>query len=576
MCCVAKIYTSMLNRRLQTFLEKNDLLSDNQNGFRKARSCIDHIFVMCTVLRNRKALKKETFLCFIDFQKAFDSVDRNLLMHKLANIGLDGSMYKSILSLYSNPRSRVILQGHHTEYFDCTIGVKQGDSLSPTLFAIFINDLAQEIESSGIGVPLELLDTNSSIVETMILGILLYADDIVLFAPDEECLQSLLSIVELWCQKYRLDVNLSKTNILHVRAKQKPQSKYVFLFNKRPVPYCLVYKYLGCYFNEFMDYSYTAKMQADSAGRALSALISKMIKNKGFSYNVYSMLYQACVCSISLYGSEIFGYERYDSLFNLHVRAIRGFLGLPKNTASYGLVSEVDWLLPQYQAHVKMVQHFKRILCTENHRLLKRVYLWDYNLKTIKNIRTWCSEVESILNEHNLGRIFEVQQVFPHDTILRLKSSLNAKQQNLLENECLNKVKLRTFNKIKDFTKLAPYISKPLSFIERKTMNKLRLGILPLRIETARFLRPIIPEEQRVCFCNSKDVESELHFMFICSKYNSLREAWLQKLDLPADFENLTQIEKMNIVINEPENVKPTAKYLVAALDLRSTVNKDY
>ena len=64
--------------------------------------------------------------------------------------------------------------------------------------------------------------------------------------------------------------------------------------------------------------------------------------------------------------------------------------------------------------------------------------------------------------------------------------------------------------------------------------------------------------------------------MFICSKYNSLREAWLQKLDLPADFENLTQIEKMNIVINVPENVKPTAKYLVAALDLRSTVNKDY
>ena len=180
------------------------------------------------------------------------------------------------------------------------------------------------------------------------------------------------------------------------------------------------------------------------------------------------------------------------------------------------------------------------------------------------------------MNEHNLRQIFEVQQVFPHDTILRLKSSLNAKQQNVLENECLNKAKLRTFNKTKDFTKLTPYISKPLSFIERKTMSKLRLGILPLRIETARFLRPIIPEEQRVCFCNSTDVESELHFMFICSKYNSLREAWLQKLDLPADFENLTQIEKMNIVINEPENVKPTAKYLVAALDLRSTVNKDY
>ena len=99
-------------------------------------------------------------------------------------------MYRAISSLYSNPQSRVLLNDHETPYFDCPVGVKQGDCLSPTLFAIFINDLAVEIKSSNIGVRLD---------ENLVLNILLYADDIVLLAETEEDLQCLLYIVECWC-----------------------------------------------------------------------------------------------------------------------------------------------------------------------------------------------------------------------------------------------------------------------------------------------------------------------------------------------------------------------------------------
>ena len=208
-CCVAKIYSSILNKRLQKYLETNKILAEEQNGFRVGRSCIDHIFVMCTVLRNRKMLGKDTFLCFIDYKKAFDSVDRNLLLYKLSNIGVTGHMYNAISSLYSNPKSRVILQDYSTDYFDCPVGVKQGDCLSPTLFAIFINDLASEIKSSGVGVNLN-IDDDEGNVEATLINILLYADDIVLFAENEADLQSLLNIVEIWCQNWRLEVNLTK------------------------------------------------------------------------------------------------------------------------------------------------------------------------------------------------------------------------------------------------------------------------------------------------------------------------------------------------------------------------------
>ena len=130
-------------------------------------------------------------------------------------------MNKAISSLYSNPKSRVILNDYETDYFDCPIGVKQGDCLSPTLFAIFINDLANEVKNSGVGITLNIDGENSS--EELLVNILLYADDIVLFAANEHDLQFVINIVETWCTKWRLEVNLSKTNILHVRSKRKQQ-----------------------------------------------------------------------------------------------------------------------------------------------------------------------------------------------------------------------------------------------------------------------------------------------------------------------------------------------------------------
>ena len=212
MCCISKIYSKILNTRLQKYVEDNKILVEEQNGFRASRSCIDHIFTLCTIIRNRKALGYDTFLSFIDYKKAFDSVDRHLLLYKLSQIGISGRFYSAIQSMYKNPKSRVILNEFETEYFDCPIGVKQGDCLSPTLFAIYINDLAEEIKSCGVGLQ---LDSDTFV------NILLYADDIVLLAESEGDLQFLLLIVENWCKKWRLEVNLSKTNILHIRSKRK-------------------------------------------------------------------------------------------------------------------------------------------------------------------------------------------------------------------------------------------------------------------------------------------------------------------------------------------------------------------
>ena len=127
----------------------------------------------------------------------------------------------AISAMYSNPRSKVLLNEYETDFFDCPIGVKQGDNISATLFSIFINDLAEEIKATGIGLDLTENVANVDFKESykdLFLNILLYADDIILMTSNENDLQFLLNVVEQWCHKVAFRSELNK-NKHHARKK---------------------------------------------------------------------------------------------------------------------------------------------------------------------------------------------------------------------------------------------------------------------------------------------------------------------------------------------------------------------
>ena len=109
-------------------------------------------------------------MTFIDFSKVFDYVQHEFLLYKLHMMGIQGKIYDTIKTLYTNPVSCVLLNGHLGEWFSIGSGVRQGNSLSPTLFACFINYVAQQINDLNVGIP----------IGEKKLNILLYADDIVL------------------------------------------------------------------------------------------------------------------------------------------------------------------------------------------------------------------------------------------------------------------------------------------------------------------------------------------------------------------------------------------------------------
>ena len=171
------------------------------------RSTIDHIYVLLNILKQRKMQRKDTYVCYVDFARAFDCVDHDLLKLKMLQNGIDGKIYKAICAMYSNMSASIRLIGFMTDSFTVESGVKKGDNLSPTLFALFINDLIKDINNLGFGIT----------YGDVRVSILAYADDLVLMAESEAELQEMLDALNQYCVKWRLSVNGNKTQIMHFR-----------------------------------------------------------------------------------------------------------------------------------------------------------------------------------------------------------------------------------------------------------------------------------------------------------------------------------------------------------------------
>ena len=228
-------------------------------------------------------------------RKAFDNVNHECLWNKLHKYGIDGRMFKAIQSLYKDVSCSVRVNGRLSPWFGVSQGVKQGCTLSPTLFQIYINDLIDEINALECGINIG----NKSV------SVLLFADDIAIIAKNEEDLQRCLNVVNNWCNKWRLSINSSKSKIIHYRFKGKQCSNYKFMCGQYQLDYTDNYRYLGLWLNEHLNYDDMVKDLSKSASRALSALIAKYYHLGGMEFEVYTKLYMSLVVPVFTYGAAI-------------------------------------------------------------------------------------------------------------------------------------------------------------------------------------------------------------------------------------------------------------------------------
>lgn len=197
---ISKILERLINRRLISYLNKYELLSDSQYGFRSGRSTEDAVTALTTLITEQVDRGNKCVAVYLDLKKAFDTVCVPILVKKLENIGIRGGPLALFKDYLSNRTQKVKIGAYISNESNIDFGVPQGSVLGPTLFLIYINSLC------------ELKLNNAKIFS--------YADDTAIVFSNKTWdklrtdVESGLSVVTQWLQSNLLTLNAQKTNYM--------------------------------------------------------------------------------------------------------------------------------------------------------------------------------------------------------------------------------------------------------------------------------------------------------------------------------------------------------------------------
>ena len=169
--------------------EQHNVLTDAQFGFRPGFGTTDAIFAHNLLITSTLRKGKRLYCWFVDNTRAFDSVTHSKLWQKLVRCGITGKLLNVIRSMYGKIKSCVKLNGKCSD----SVGLIQGESLSPLLYSLYVNDMEVELIKQNC---------KSHELRMLNLYLLMYADDMVLFSESIHELQKMIDVVNLYSNKY--------------------------------------------------------------------------------------------------------------------------------------------------------------------------------------------------------------------------------------------------------------------------------------------------------------------------------------------------------------------------------------
>ena len=212
-----KILTSALSERLQKVLP--NIIASDQNGYLRGRFIGLNIRTLMDVIDIGNNMEN-VFLAFLDYEKAFDSIDRNFLTKCLKAFSFPEYMINWIKFIYTKTECTIINNGFTSKYFQLERGVRQGCPLSALLFLCVVEVLANNMRENpnikGIKI------NNSEVKITQL------ADDMTLILTNINSLQLCINIINLFYQASGLKLNSSKTEVFAIGRKSD------FYTNKSP------------------------------------------------------------------------------------------------------------------------------------------------------------------------------------------------------------------------------------------------------------------------------------------------------------------------------------------------------
>uniref|UniRef100_A0AAR2IHE3 Reverse transcriptase domain-containing protein n=1 Tax=Pygocentrus nattereri TaxID=42514 RepID=A0AAR2IHE3_PYGNA len=225
-----KLFAKILASRLEAYMSK--LIHCDQTGFIKSHFSSDNVRRLLHVLDHTPNSATPCAILSLDAEKAFDHLDWNFLWSVLEIMGLGHNFINMIKILYSNPSATVITGAKFSSFFPILRGSRQGCPLSPFLFAISLEPLAQAIRLSSTYSPVGILNTQHYIS--------LYADDILLFVNNvPQTLPHLLTILDIFGSHSGYKVNKTRSALLPLNEPMKN------LNIQSPIPVVEHFKYLG-------------------------------------------------------------------------------------------------------------------------------------------------------------------------------------------------------------------------------------------------------------------------------------------------------------------------------------------
>eukprot|EP00775_Hariotina_reticulata_P015185 gene15185-biopygen2136 len=400
---LGKLFSMLVDARLSSYSEACGYRAEGQAGFRLNHRTSDHVFVLQHLVdRCHLQPRQRLYVCFVDFRKAYDLIRRDLLMERLAAIGVSGNMLHAILQMYWHAPMQPKLRNQVASPFDSTRGVKQGDPLSPLLFGLFIDQLEHWL---AVHVPAAGVQLGPTLLQ-----LLLYADDLALVASSPAALQQLLDSLAGFCQQYAMEVNVRKTEVVEFRRPRTRPTDWQWTFAGHVLPVSQQFRYLGVVFHATKGMTAAVDVLRDAALRAMWGMLSRAKALGIHCLAVLCRLFHTLVVPIMTYCSEVWGpllLSRGGALGSVHTNVLqqvqllflRRLGGLRKSTPAALLFREFgarplsrDWLRA-------MVQLWNRVTTLPADHVMRRTMVdnWSLHLSAHPKVVLWSDGFASAL-----------------------------------------------------------------------------------------------------------------------------------------------------------------------------------
>lgn len=300
---LVKLVTLVITIRLRDALENQNFFIRQQAGFRTFEECAGHVCSLYEILVRRQIMGAQTFVAFIDFKKAYDTVPIECLLRKLSLVGVDGKALAFFRALYANATVRVRTRYGLSDVVSLLRGLRQGCNASPLLFDIFINDILDDCAKYGVrvmGLPAERREVG-----------LLFADDLVLVCGSVRKLRGALRRIQKWSSLYEMQFGVSKCGIMGFgegACELLREEHHRLVLDGQPIPLVSQYDYLGVLFTETLDLGAMADARAEKGQKCLHSL-RPVLGCASIPIAVRVRILKAILIPVLTYGSEVWGMQ---------------------------------------------------------------------------------------------------------------------------------------------------------------------------------------------------------------------------------------------------------------------------